>query len=198
MKKTMMTVVLGAALFTITHRADAEPLARGYATVGGDIGGAVGAFSEGVSIGGGYRIAESPVYLHAQLSRGSFEDLSEAIGDGDTFFQGSGTYDQARAGVESQTCTRGGILCGVYGVDVGALRSSATTGPYTDTPSSRYTQEQLIPRAGADIGGEHLRLRTMAELSIGESQRDSMTPGMSTSTFGSQGFKLGAAVLYRF
>jgi hypothetical protein len=202
MMKTSCLVASVVAISAFAARsAHADPNPRGYLAVGGEAGSGIGALTDGVSLAGGYHAsARVPIYVRAQVGLGAFSDLSEAVGSQSAmgFYQGSGTYVQARAGAEYLQCTSGGGLCGVYGMDLGALRTSATTGPFIDTASSRYTQEQVIPRVGLELGGERLRVRTSAELSIGTTQRESMSGAGTTTTAGAQGFQLGLAVAYGF
>jgi hypothetical protein len=199
MKK--IAIVLVSLSLLGARYAHAEP--QSYVSVGGEVGNVVGTISETATVGGGYRLDSRPLYplyLHAQLATGMFSDLSEAIGGSGGgnvgFYHGQGRYLQARAGVESLRCTTRGMICAVAGADLGVLRTGMTSGPFTDTPSARYTQEQVIPRVGLDVGGERLRLRTTVELAVGATQRESMST--TTSDLGAQAVTVGAAVAYRF
>jgi hypothetical protein len=195
---TKLTTLAFLAVTLSVTTAGADPLPAGYATLGVEAGGVAGGFANAVDVGGGVKLGETPVFARAQLASGSFDDISEAVGSqsSDRFYQGSGTFKQARLGAEVLHCSSTGWICGLAGADLGVLHTSSTSGPTTDTMSSTYTQESVIPRVGADMGGRHLRVRTTAEVAYGHAQRDRGSE--SKSDAGGQGLMLGAAVAYRF
>jgi hypothetical protein len=194
---------LAAVSFAAIGTASADPLPRGEIGVNARAGGAVGQLGTAASIDADVRIASTPWYAHGAIASGSFDDLSEAIGSesASAFYRGSGTFRQARLGAEYLRCSSSGHVCGAYGVDIGVLRTSDTSGPLTDTPSVHYTQEQLIPHLGLDAGGAHLRARVFAELALGATQREAASPSNMSETeslAGGQGVMVGAGLAYRF
>jgi hypothetical protein len=190
-------VTLVAALARTAHAAPA-----GYVSAGGQVGNDLGLVSA-LDLDAGVALGQLPLLAHVALARGSFGGLEEAVGSNDdsAFYRGEGSFYQLRAGVENERCTAHGGACLVLGADLGYLRSSATSGPWTDTPSVRYTQYQVIPRAGLDAGGDRLRLRITLDVAYGRTARSS-ADGMSTAPemarYDFQGATLGAAVAYRF
>jgi hypothetical protein len=197
MKNMMM--VLGAFLAS-TGVASAEPV-RGYLGGGAELGTTL-ELTTGLLVDGGYRIGDSSHFIHAQFMRGNYDDLSEAVGgvsSGDpamTFKRGSGTFMQGHLGIEHHSCTASGVLCGIFGADVGLLASSPSQGPWMGTPSVSYTQEQLVPRAVLDVGGRALRARLGLEMTFGTTQRHGGGPDASAS--GMQGTALTAGLAYQF
>ena len=194
MKTYAVVLTTGFVVAITTHRAHAEP--SSYVAAGGDIGAQLG-FMGALTVDGGFRLDQSPLLVHGALALGDFNDLSEAVGsNSDTgFVHGSGRFVQARAGLEIQRCTTSGMFCGLGGADLGMLRSGETTGPFTTTPSVRYTQEQIIPRIGFDVGGARVRVRVTLDVTGGLTQRSDPQHG---SESGLQGYAFGSAVAYRF
>ncbi len=202
--RSLVTPVLGlaAALAVFASRpahADGDPLPRGYVSLAGEVGFHVG-FNDGAALGGAYRVQELPLYIHAQLDEVRFGDVSaEAIGgsSSDQFYQGSGTFLQVRAGAEYLHCSSGGTVCGVYGTDLGVMRSGWTKTDTFDHLPFRYTEEELIPRLAVDVGSRRLRVRATADLAVGLTQRDHMATAGTSSSAGFQGYSLGAALVVR-
>ena len=73
-----------------------------------------------------------------------------------------------RAGVEARPCLDDGILCAVVGVDA-ATRHQMLMDDYA---SGSQDDVVLVPRAGADIGGKHIRFNASAEMSIAQRGTD--------------------------
>jgi hypothetical protein len=194
MKSYALVLTSFCTIAITAHHASAEP--GSYVAGGGDVGFQLG-FMGAMTVDAGVRLARSPVIVHGAVARGQFSDLNEAVGsNSDTgFIHGSGMFVQARAGLELEQCTTSGVFCGLAGADLGVLRSGTTDGPFSMTPSVRYTQEQIIPRVGLDVGGAHLRLRVTFDITGGLTQRSAPQPG---SEQGVQGYALGTAVAYRF
>lgn len=180
MSKLLVTVGLLVSAVSVAH-------AETYVAVTGDLGSAVGGFSSGLGLGGGHRLSDRPLFVRASVSVGQFDDISEAVGGSDpdsTFF------------AEYLACSSSGAACGVFGADLGVVRTGETSGPYVDSMSSVYTQEQLVPQVGLDAGGSHLRVRATLESALGLTQRS--RGGDTTSEAGLQSVMVGLSVLARF
>ncbi len=194
--KTLLSSLLVILGSVGSAHADDRSESVGYVAAGGEVGSGSGGITDAVTLDGGYRLGARPLYLHARAASGSFSDLSEAFGGpDDPFIYGDARYMQLRAGVEAMPCAYGGRVCGVFGADLGALHTGDTTGPRTDTPSARYTEEQLIGRVGIDAGGRHLRVRATVDAAYGLVQRTIMDEHASDT---STNVLLGAALVYRF
>ena len=198
----MKYLLILASLFagTVAH---AEPAATasttvafpGYVAVGGQLDGTLG-FDDSITIDIGYRVRSSPWFVHGGVGFGAANYLSEALGSETmAFYRGDTHFTRGRVGVEYDTCTTSGIVCGLAGLDASLVWSQATTGPWADTPSARYTEQLLTPLVGVDVGGHHLRLRTTVGLDLGLAERSEMT---ATTTSGVMGMELGTALVYRF
>lgn len=185
------TFVVLAALAAAAHAAPAS-----YVSVGGQLSGELN-FTTGTEVDGGIRASEA-LLVHVGAAKGSFSGLEEAIGTNDDseFIRGEGKYFLLRAGIESDSCTKSGVACAVYGVDAGFVATSETNGPFTDTPSATYREYQVVPRGGIDIGGRSLRVRAIAGMPLGVTTRTTL--GMTESRIGGQGLEVSGAVAYRF
>jgi hypothetical protein len=193
----LAAVTLVVALARTAHAAPAS-----YVSAGGQVGNDLG-LGSALDLDAGVALGRLPLLAHVALARGSFAGLEEAIGSNDdsAFYRGQGSFYQLRAGVEHERCTAHGGACLILGADLGYLRSSATSGPWTDTPSVRYTQYQAIGRAGGDFGGDRLRLRITLDAAYGRTARssaDRMSTAPEMARYDFQGTTLGAAVAYRF
>jgi hypothetical protein len=196
----MSKLVIVASAFVVLTASAAAAHAEAppsYVSVGGQLSGELN-FTTGLGADAGIRVKDSPVLVHAGIAKGSFTGLEEAVGTNDDkeFIRGEGKYLKLRVGIESQSCTRRGGACAVYGVDAGFVGTNETNGPWTDTPSATYREYQLVPRGGIDFGGESLRVRVIAGLPVGVTTRTTLN--MTEMREGAQGLDVSAAVAYRF
>jgi hypothetical protein len=131
---------------------------------------------EGFALELGHRLGHSPVFARVMGQAGNTKRFDNP---------GHGTYVEGRAGAEARTCTRGGMLCGSFGIDLGLHRGRyervLVDGSRTAKPSEpppRYPFEELdsvviAPRLTVD-GGGRVRMRAVLERpsqSIGGNRR---------------------------
>src|SRR5690349_2122074 len=107
----LVSVVAATTSFVASARAESydatqpgTPPKDSYVGVGVEVG-AQRALMGGLKLDGGYRLGQTPFFLHGQVTTG---------------YSGSdGTYQQVRLGGESRGCALGGLLCAFAGLDVG-------------------------------------------------------------------------------
>jgi len=108
-----------------------------------------------VALEGGGRWGTGPAWVHAAATWG-------ATGDD----QGPGGNLQLRAGLEGRACWWRDVACWVGGLDAGFQH-----GHWSDRDDPAHNESSsglvLIPRAGVDVGGRHLRVRAGLELDYG-------------------------------
>ncbi len=139
--------VLGAA--SIAH---ADPGPSLLASAGVQAGGNDGLMTGGGAVELDKRVAGG-LWLHSTFAAGSTAMW---------FIQGSGDYEQLRAGVEARGCGTNGFLCLFVGLD-GGLQHAAFDG--MDTLSKDYLEPMVVPRLGFDAGGK-VRFRPSLEVPI--------------------------------
>jgi len=157
-----------ASVIASTSLANAEPLAvtasgettsyvQGGAAAGGD--NIVGLYLAS-TLEGGYRLGDTPLWVHGMLLAGKGGGVDEPVFDSYMM--------QARLGVEARGCVASAI-CAIAGVDA-AYRHEMLMAEYD---SRRADDAIVIPRVGLDIGGR-VRLRPGIELGLGRGGLASM------------------------
>jgi hypothetical protein len=102
---------------------------------------------------GGYRIADAPIWAHAEVSASSmWWEMAE-----------SGSASQISAGPETHACSERRRVCGVLGLDFGDVRSSWHA-PYDQYIDYQRESIDMIPRVVLDVGGKNIRFRVGLEL----------------------------------
>jgi hypothetical protein len=163
---TMKTALLSlATLAALTAVASAEPTdatgpaprATQYLDLGVEAG-ALRTMVGGAHLQGGYRLGDTPLFAHAQLSAG------QSGSDGD--------YQQMRVGAEARGCVWGERICAFGGLDVGYQHDHVVDQPsllfslaWEDDDTYVATAHDVIavPRVGFELGGA-VKLRTALEL----------------------------------
>jgi hypothetical protein len=103
-------------------------------------------FNAYLDVEGGLRLPSVPLWIRGSLGYGVAGDV-----------EGSGSFLQARLGVEARTC---GSTCLFVGLDVG--RQTQTWGKQDET--TEHHEGWLVgPRVGLDAGGAHTRFRLALE-----------------------------------
>jgi hypothetical protein len=147
----MLTRLLAtlAALTTATATASAEvdddggevvPSAARYVGVTSRGGVSDGTFRLGAGAEGGYRVADSSWFIHAQGETGITASSSA-----------SGRYNALRAGLEARRCAgfTSQLVCGFLGADAGVMHDSYTT---VDEQIGSSEVAMVVPRAGIEAG----------------------------------------------
>ena len=172
-------------LFATTRIAEAEPTQ--YVQVDAMIGGAapVGGPNLVGAVEGGYRLAPS-WWAHGEVAGGLAADD-----------QGGGTTAQLRGGVETRSCSASSLVCGVFGLDLGALR-----GTWTSSDSAGASEHVValvaVPRVGIDVGGTHVRARAGIEFDEALAGRHTSSFAPTTTPTGTIGFELAAGMAYQW
>lgn len=86
--------------------------------------------------------------------------LPEALGPTTGMASKTYTTGELRVGVEGRMCTESNHLCGVAGIDVGALTS-------LPSPTGNVEELSVIPRLGIETGGRTVRFRFVVEEATG-------------------------------
>lgn len=157
-----MLVSLTAALsLTLVGRAasaesydatkDATP-SQGYLGVGGSLG-VQRAIMGGMSIDGGKRIGETPLFARGQLTGGKSGT--------------DGSFVQLRGGVEARGCVLRNLVCAFGGLDAGYQRDHVIDDLIFSNEQTEIDAHDLvvIPRVGLEAGTK-IRLRTALELPL--------------------------------
>jgi len=116
-------------------------------TLGGDSVGLYGAYTAE----GGYRLSNA-LWAHGMIAKGGMAGVDEPTYASD--------YFALRGGIEARACVTPAFMCGIAGVDL-AARHEVLMDEYDSGKRDGFA---IVPRLGADIGGKHLRLRAMSEL----------------------------------
>jgi hypothetical protein len=93
-----------------------------------------------------------------------------------------GRYWIAGLGAEGQHCSATGGACFVAGADLAAIRMRADA--YADPdpiPAQHFRGYALLPRLGGDVGGRNVRVRAIAQATIGDVEEHNGV-GLSLST----------------
>jgi hypothetical protein len=147
-----MTLTLAArAAAAESYDATQEPTpSQGYLGVGASLG-VQRAIMGGMSIDGGKRIGDTPLFVRGQMTGGK---------------SGSdGSYVQLRAGVEARGCVFRNLLCAFGGVDTGYQRDHVIDAAIFSNETTEIDAHDvvMIPRLGVEAGTK-IRLRTALEL----------------------------------
>jgi hypothetical protein len=119
-------------------------------TAGGDD--IVGLYA-GYTLEGGYRLNDSPLWVHAMMIAGKGAGVDEPVYNSYLW--------QLRGGIEARGCLIP-AACAVAGVDAG-LRHEMLMAEYDNR---RATDAIVAPRIGLDIGTRHFRLRPGLEMQL--------------------------------
>ena len=161
----MKTTLAGfAALMTMTATAAAETYDATQPTtsnetyvVGSGSIGAQRAVQAGLQLEGGKSIHHSRTFVRGQLTTGKSGD--------------SGSYMQARIGVERRNCAVRELFCAFGGVDAGYQHDMVSDTPWTlglgSGPLDRFIVDAhdlvVVPRGGVEMG-RHIKTRLAIEL----------------------------------
>lgn len=157
MTSTLLSLLTLVALAT---PASAEPYdateppvaSRGYLAVS-SVGGIDQYFRLGLSVEGGYRIADSRVFVRGQASMGASAGWLER-----------GTYQQVRGGVEAKQCAgQPEALCAFAGADLGFTRDALSDVEGAMPMHAVEHDLAFIPRVGGEVG-QRIRVRAAVEL----------------------------------
>ncbi len=191
----MKHIALAATLLVLGLASSAH--ADGYASAGVALGANLGT-TTGWALDTGYHLGDTKWIGHAELGGGQIDDLSEVFGgsESDPFAYGQSHYLRVRAGVAREHYTSTRRWCGFYGLDVGGLGTSATSGPRGDSLSAQYRQLQVVGRVGGDVGSQHVRVRLTLSNGFGITERTRVNERKYETGF--QGAELQLALVYRF
>jgi hypothetical protein len=117
-----------------------------------------------VRLDGGYRIGDSPLWIHGRLGQGSMAQIDGGAMDS--------SFTELRIGLEARGCVLDGIACLVGGADGGYRHEMLMA-------SQEHDDVQLavaIARLGLDVGTRHLRFRPGVETSV---NRDGLGLGVT-------------------
>jgi hypothetical protein len=134
---------------------------------------------------GGYRLSQA-LWLHGEVSYGDARDD-----------QGRGPAEQLHAGLEGRTCIVHGVLCGIAGADLGYQHGSWTSDRRA-TDMETVDALVVVPRAGVDVGGDHVRMRLGVETDLALAGRHRDTAGTMSPTNVVTGIGLGLGVAYQW
>lgn len=147
-----MTLTLaGRAVRAESYDATQEPApSQGYLGVGASLG-VQRAIMGGMSIDGGKRIGDLPLFVRGQMTGGKSGT--------------DGSFVQLRAGVEARGCVFRNLLCGFGGLDGGYQRDHVIDDQLFDNGQIEIDAHDvvLIPRVGIEAGSK-IRLRTALEV----------------------------------
>ena len=112
-----------------------------------------------VELDGGYRLGDSPLWLHGRVSHGAFATFSDRVLGSD--------LTEARLGLEARGCSDNDIACLVGGVDFAYRHEMLSTANEDPTPNTtNITFVAAIARVGLDLGTKHVRFRPSVELGV--------------------------------
>lgn len=157
----MFVTLTAALLLTLAARAasaesyDATKAAKptqGYLGVGGSLG-VQRAIMGGMSIDGGTRMGDTPLFARGQLTGGKSGT--------------DGSFVQLRGGVEARGCAFRNLVCAFGGIDAGYQRDHVIDDQLFSNEQTEIDAHDLvlIPRAGIEAGTK-IRLRTALELPL--------------------------------
>ena len=122
---------------------------------------------------GGYKLTDH-LWLHALVADGKLG------GGNDT------RYLEVQAGIEASTCDGPSVACVIAGVDAGFDSQIYTSDHYMTDAAGAV----LVPRAGLDVGTQHVRFRPTLRVIV-----DPFTPVSGGEL---AGLELSATVAYRW
>lgn len=148
-----MTATAAAESYDVTQPAAANET---YVIGAGSIGGQR-AIQLALQLEGGKSIGHSRTFMRGQLTSGTSGD--------------SGSYTQARIGVERRNCAVREWFCAFGGVDAGYQHDMVSDTPWTfglgSGPVERFVVDAhdlvVVPRAGVEMG-RHIKTRLAVEL----------------------------------
>lgn len=148
-----MTAIAAAESYDVTQPTGANET---YVIGAGSIGGQR-ALQLALQLEVGKSIHHSRTFMRGQLTTGMSGD--------------SGSYMQARVGVERRNCAVRELLCAFGGVDAGYQHDMVSDTPWTfglgDGPRERFVVDAhdlvVVPRAGVEMG-RHIKTRLAVEL----------------------------------
>lgn len=169
----MHKLIIGVlVLATRIAAADDQQVSRGYVGVSAGAGVEHVGYAGG-NLDGGFRIAHTPLFVHAQLSAG-----------GATTVTSDGTYSLLRAGVEGRWCPSS-IACLTGGVDAGRRHIDLDDEDDLGRVVVREDESYLIvvPRLSAEFG-RRLQMRVALETPTSMRENEALV---------GFGFSIGAA-----
>lgn len=152
-----MTATAGAEIFEETYDATQPTTGNEIYVVGSGSIGAQRALQAGLQLEGGKSIHHSRTFMRGQLTTGTSGD--------------SGSYMQARIGVERRNCAVREFFCAFGGLDAGYQHDKVSDTPWTlglgSGPRERFIVDAhdlvVVPRAGVEMG-RHIKTRLAIEL----------------------------------
>jgi hypothetical protein len=183
-----------AALLTMTATAAAESYDATQPTapnetyvIGAASIGAQRAIQASLQLEGGKSIQHSRTFVRGQITSGISGD--------------SGSYLQARVGVERRNCAVRELFCAFAGADVGYQHDQVSDTPWTFVSGSMYDAYVVdahdlvvVPRAGVEMG-RHIKTRLAVELPFYRRLDSNMD---SDSSDGGMGLAVSLGVGYSF
>ena len=148
------TAIAGAQPSLVEPVAAPAPATGAYLEPGVEAGLTRGGFYGALQLDGGYRLGDTPLWLHGRFAHGGMAGIDEVTMSSD--------FTEARAGIEARTCGFQGLVCLVGGLDAG-YRHQRLLAQYDD---ERDNLAAAIARLGLDVGGKHLRFRTGVESGV--------------------------------
>jgi hypothetical protein len=122
-----------------------------------------GSITGAYSAQAGYQLPSSPIWLHAMVVDGNASQLLTS---------GNGTFTQARVGAEAKTCIADGIVCSLFGLDIGYqhVGYSGQTATFDGGDGQMVASDDaglvVVPRYTLDIGSKYVRVRPGIELPL--------------------------------
>lgn len=149
-----LTAVVDAQPALDQPSADAAVTATAYLEPGITAGITRGALYGAVELDGGYRLSDTPLWLHGRFAQGALAEIERDTMNSD--------FTEARLGLEARGCLFDGIACLVGGVDFGYRHEMFVAAHDHETADLAVA----IARLGLDLGGKHLRVRPSIETGV--------------------------------
>jgi hypothetical protein len=141
----------------LDHPASDDAITTGaYLEPGIEAGITRGAFYGALEFDGGYRLSDTPLWIHGRFAQGALAEIERDTMNSD--------FTEARLGLEARGCVLDGIACLVGGVDFGYRHEMFVAAHDRDTADLAVA----IARLGLDIGGKHLRVRPSIETGVAQ------------------------------
>ena len=128
--------------------------ATAYLEPGIEAGITHGAVYGALEFDGGYRLSDTPLWLHGRFAQGALAEIERDTMNSD--------FTEARLGLELRGCLLDHIACLVGGVDF-AYRHEMLVSAHDHTTADLAV---AIARLGLDLGGNHIRFRPSIETGV--------------------------------